>query len=197
MRLGPCTFVSAILLGLAIWQFGNAGYIHTKAILAQYLLQDAWEHTLNGNHKVKPWPWADTWPTARMQVPAHEIDLIVLAGDSGRTLTFGPGYRFGTAEIGDPGNTMISAHRDTHFKFLKDISVGESIYIQLKNGKRKHYRVFSTEIVSEKAAVIPAVNKHSVLTLVTCFPFDAVVPGGPLRYIVVAEEQPAVATLSI
>ena len=183
------TIVTVVMLSLATWQFGQAAYIHAKALLAQYLLRDAWQHTLNGQRQVKPWPWADTWPVARMRVPAHEIDLIVLAGDGGRTLAFGPGYRFGTAEIGAPGNTMISAHRDTHFEFLKDITAGESIYVQLKNGKSKHYRIVSTEIVDENTAVIRTNDQHSSLTLVTCYPFDAVVPGGPLRYIVVAEEQ--------
>ena len=115
------------LLGIASWQFGEAAYIHLKAELAQYLLQQSWQQTLQGDRQVKPWPWADMWPVARIKMPKHNVDLIVLAGDSGRTLAFGPGYRFGTGDLGAAGNAMISAHRDTHFEFLQHVEQGDTL----------------------------------------------------------------------
>ena len=61
--------VTLVLLGL--WQIGSGAWIYVKAQLAQVLLQRAWAGTLAGQRDVKPWPWADTWPVARLVVPEN------------------------------------------------------------------------------------------------------------------------------
>ncbi|MCW5214848.1 class GN sortase, partial [Desulfobulbus sp. US5] len=71
--------------------FGNGLWIHGKALLAQVLLQRAWAQTQVRGESVKPWPWADTWPVARLRTEKYNQDLIVLAGQSGQALAFGPG----------------------------------------------------------------------------------------------------------
>jgi hypothetical protein len=48
--------------------FGQGLYIHAKAMLAQVLLQRAFAESLATGGAVKPWPWADTWPEARIAV---------------------------------------------------------------------------------------------------------------------------------
>ena len=53
-------------------------------------------------------------------------------------------------------------------------------------GQRFHYRVRSTEVVAASEMRLPRLPVEPTLTLVTCWPFDAVEPGGPLRYVVVA-----------
>ena len=70
--------LTLVLLGL--WQTGSGAWIYVKARLAQVLLQRAWADTLAGQRDVKPWPWADTWPVARLVVPSLGIDQIVLEG---------------------------------------------------------------------------------------------------------------------
>lgn len=85
-----------LLLALGGWQMGSAAYLHAKAWLAQVLLAEAWAATLADGTPHKPWPWADTAPVARLQVPALGVDQIVLAGVSGRSLAFGPGHLDGT-----------------------------------------------------------------------------------------------------
>src|SRR5215510_8497445 len=77
-----------LLLVAGMWQLGGGIYIRAKAILAQILVRDAWERTLGGERRVKPWPWADTWPVARLEVPEQRVDLFVLAGANGRTIAF-------------------------------------------------------------------------------------------------------------
>ena len=74
--------------------------IYLKAILAQYLLEAAWRNTQNGAHKLKPWPWADTWPVARLSAKGGDVELLVLEGGSGRTLAFAPGYLSASALAG-------------------------------------------------------------------------------------------------
>ena len=172
-----------------MWQIGSASYIHAKAILAQVLLETAWDKTVHGQQEVKPWPWADTWPISRLDVPGLGIDRIVLAGASGSSLAFGPGHLFGSALPGQQGNTVIAGHRDTHFRFLKDIQPGELIQLQSLTGETIKYEVSETIIVDEKQAEYLANTSENKLTLITCYPFDAIRPGGPLRYIVIAKQQ--------
>jgi len=70
-----------ILLAAALFFLGSAFYIPAKAMLAQQLLQQAWADTLRSHGKInRPWPWADTWPVARLIVPGRHIDQIVLEG---------------------------------------------------------------------------------------------------------------------
>ncbi len=178
-----------VLLLCGMWQIGSASYIHAKAILAQVLLEAAWDRTVHGQQEVKPWPWADTWPISRLDVPGIGIDRIVLAGASGSSLAFGPGHLFGSSLPGQQGNTVIAGHRDTHFRFLKDIQPGELIQLQSLTGQTIQYEVSETIIVDEKQAEYLVSTSDNTLTLITCYPFDAIRPGGPLRYLVIAKQQ--------
>jgi sortase A len=167
--------------------FGQGSYLYAKAQLAQMMLERAWSRTLDGERDVKPWNWADTWPVARISFPRQRVSSIVLAGASGRTMAFGPGHVDGTAMPGERGNCAISAHRDTQFAVLRDVRIGDPIVVEARDGRKVRYRVASTRIVDRSDVSVLAPAPGSVLTLITCYPFDAVVPGGPLRYIVVAE----------
>jgi sortase A len=175
------------LVTLAAWQLGQAAWIHAKARLAQHLLQRAWARTLAGETDVKPWPWADTWPVARLRVPAHGADLIVLDGASGRTLAFGPGHAPGSAPPGAPGTAVVGGHRDTHFRFLERVRAGDEVVLEAPRRPPARFVVRETAVVDARTALIRRDADGPALALVTCYPFDAVVPGGPLRYVVVAE----------
>ena len=115
----PGTWLVSALLCLGFWQFGQGAYIPAKAWLAQELMQRAWVRTGAGEERAGPWPWADTWPVARLTSKERGVDLIVLAGGSGRTLAFGPGHLSASAMPGEVGNAIIGGHRDTHFQFLQ------------------------------------------------------------------------------
>lgn len=183
------------LLGIASWQLSDAAVIKGKAWLAQYLLQDAWQQTLATQRPVKPWPWADHWPVARLQVPTHQQDLIVLAGAAGNSLAFAPGHMTQTALPGEKGLSVISAHRDTHFTFLRKLQPGDEIVVTSVAGVITTYRVDETGIVDSRHFNVNEVSQslvenYSVLMLSTCYPFDAVLPDSPLRYLVMAVERP-------
>jgi sortase A len=169
------------------WLFGQGAYIYAKASLAQHLIHKSWEQTLNTKTPSKPWSWADTWPVARIMVPKYHVDYIVLAGSSGRTLAFGPGHQSSSVFPGGIGNSIISAHRDTHFKFLQRLQPGDEILVQNTRGNLKRFRVTEAQIVNSDRASLSLDYPEPLLTLVTCYPFDATLPGGPLRYVVFAE----------
>lgn len=180
------------LFSTSLWQLASAGWIQSKAIIAQQLLKHSWNKTLvdvNGDNKPlhhKPWPWADTWPVAKLIVPQHDIEQIILAGDSGSSLAFGPGYSLAGAAPNTAGTTLISAHRDTHFQFLKDVKINDTIVLQSRD-KTVSYRVYDLQIVDSKEHVIQDDLENRTLVLVTCFPFDAISTGGSSRYLVFAE----------
>lgn len=182
----PGTLVVSALLCLGFWQFGQGAYIPAKAWLAQELMQRAWERTGAGAERAVPWPWADTWPVARLTSKERGVDLIVLAGGSGRTLAFGPGHLSASAMPGEIGNAIIGGHRDTHFKFLEHVVVGEFLGMETAQGQRHLYEVIGVDIVDSRRGALVLDTSAAMLTLVTCYPFDALEAGGPLRYVVTA-----------
>jgi sortase A len=182
--------IAALAIGLVAvgtWQTGQGIWIYAKARLAQCLLQRAWERTENGETQVKPWPWADTWPLVKLQVPQYDIDLIVLAGANGRTLAFGPAHVSSSATPGSPGMAIVTGHRDTHFQFLRLLKLGDVILVKRPGAGQYRYRVIARERVDGRTANIVATWDETALVLITCYPFDAIIPGGPLRYVVTAE----------
>jgi sortase A len=176
-------FITPLLLALAgLILFGQGAYIHAKAALAQVLLQRAFANTLATGHEAKPWSWADTWPVARIEVKRIHASAIVLAGSSGQALAFGPGHVELTAEAGERGVAVYSAHRDTHFRFLRDIVIGDEIDIVRGDGRTFRYRADNTSIVRFDASGIDALTDGYELVLSTCWAFDSLT-SGPDRYL--------------
>lgn len=168
------------LAGLTL--FGQGAYIHAKALLAQVLLQRAFNETIATGRDTKPWSWADTWPVARIEVKRIGASAIVLAGSSGQALAFGPGHVERTANAGERGVAVYSAHRDTHFRFLKDVQIGDEIDVTRRDGRTFRYRADAQSVVRfDQFGIDPSGNEYE-LVLSTCWPFDAVTPG-PDRYL--------------
>lgn len=182
----PGHLLVACLLCFGFWQLGQGAYIPAKAWLAQGLMQRAWIRTGGGESRATPWPWADTWPVARITARSGDVDLIVLAGGSGRTLAFGPGHVSASAMPGEIGNAVIAGHRDTHFRFLRNIEAGELLKIESGSGQTHLYEVIETDIVDSRKGSLLLDTDAAILSLVTCYPFDTRESGGPLRYVVTA-----------
>lgn len=185
-RRWPLAAAVLVLLALAAWQLGGAAWIHAKATLAQHLISSAWEGTKKDGAR-RPWPWADTRPVARLTVPSRGISLYVLAGTSGRSLAFGPGHVDGTALPGSSGNSVIVAHRDTHFAFLRNLREDEEITVEDTRGRLTRYRVREVAVVDKSQTRLLDPADSPQLTLITCWPFDAVQPGTAQRYVVIAD----------
>lgn len=205
--------MAVALIASSVLFLGKGAWIIGKAHLAQALLAQAWEDTradgaMAGGTGVKPWPWADTWPVARLTVARLGVDEIVLAGGSGEAMAFGPtmvedGRQRGawggpvqavlagggstTGSTGDPskdGNVVLAGHRDTHFRFLRNLEAGDEIALESAGGGTLLYRVEGSEVVDYRDRRPLRPTSEPTLTLVTCYPFDAVAPGGPLRFVV-------------
>jgi sortase A len=113
----------------------------------------------------------------------------VLSGSSGRTLAFGPGHEQGTPVPGARGNSVIGGHRDTHLAFLEKITLGDLIRVQRADGVHVHYRVTQLDVLDKRDTWVARNDGENRLTLITCWPFDALRAGGDERYVVIAEPQ--------
>jgi len=179
--------VVACLLCFGFWKFGQGAYIPAKAWVAQVLMQRAWGRTESDNDQEKPWPWADTFPIARLSAKGGDIDLIILEGGSGRTLAFAPGHLSASVMPGETGNTIIAGHRDTHFQFLQYMQKGESILMETTEGRKHLYQVTGIDVVDSRRGSLVLDTESPMLSLVTCYPFAAMEAGGPMRYVVTAK----------
>ena len=167
-------FFSMLSLASALW-------IPAKAELAQWLIERSWQQAQEGNENARPWPWADTRAVGVLSVPGLGIRQIILEGNSGRNLAFGPVLLDGEAGH----DLVISGHRDTHFRFLQDLAAGDRLTVQTKE-RTQDYEVIAAEIVDSRTSELVIEPATSRISLVTCYPFDAPLAGGPLRWVVTA-----------
>ena len=122
---------------------------------------------------------------AKLKIPRLDAELYVVEGDGYKELRRGPGHLAGTALPGEDGNCVIAGHRDTHFRVLKDIQVGDDIILQTSTGQYL-YRVKRTHIVSPDNTSALAPTPTAELNLITCYPFYYV-GSAPKRFIVEAQ----------
>lgn len=188
-RRGWASLVALALLLAGATLFGQGAYMSAKAELSQILLARAWARAQDGEQAPTPWPWADTWPVARLSVPALGENTIVLAEAGGEALAFAPAHLNISPAPGSPGTSIIAAHRDTHFAFLRDVQPGHEVIVEHADGARSVFRITHTQIVhAERSGIVPE-GGPARLALVTCWPFGAITPG-PERYVVWAEAIP-------
>jgi sortase A len=177
---GLLTLSLVALLGLAGW----ASWLDGKAWLAQHLIAHAWQTTLEQGTPQRPWPWADTWPVARLTTPAGTT-LYVLESTSGEALAFGPGRLAGG--IGSDQALTLAGHRDTHFAFLETLNTGDPLTVQFTDGSQHQFQVTAQQVINSQQHPLHIPFDDQQLLLITCYPFDAITPGGPLRYVVTAQ----------
>ena len=175
--------LAAVSLTAAVFLF-DALWIPVKAELAQHLLERSWLRTLAGETDAKPWPWADTRAVAILEVPRLGLREIVLEGSSGRNLAFGPTL-VNTTQLDESADRILSGHRDTHFRFLKELKTGDLLRLRTTTQTRD-YRVRWQEAVDSRQQQLVIDDSIDRLTLLTCYPFDAPTAGGPLRWVVTA-----------
>lgn len=183
------TIVLAIIALIALaglMLIGKGFYMKVKAEVSQVLLKRSFEAQLRGNADGKPWPWADFRTAAEIIAPRLNHSAIVLEGASGEALAFGPAWLTTTPRPGDEGTAVIAAHRDTHFRWLKDVTPGDLLVLTRKDGRRFLFRAGEGRVARWDESGINASASGHHLALATCWPFDAV-EQGPMRYIVSAE----------
>jgi sortase A len=118
----------------------------------------------------------------RLVIPKIDMDAIVIEGASRRELSEGPGHMKQTAQPGETGNSVITAHRDTFFRHIYELNKGDHIQVR-RSGRTFTYAVTGKRIVKpEDVSVIKPTNDPQ-LTLITCYPTYYIGPA-PERLVV-------------
>ena len=120
----------------------------------------------------------------RLSFPRHASAFTVVEGTTEAALRRGPGHLEGSPLPGTSGNSVIAGHRDTHFRVLKDVLVGDEIRVDLSD-RSFFYRIVDIRVVSPKDTYVLRSQPGRVLTLITCYPFRYI-GSAPERYIVQA-----------
>ena len=185
-----------LILLLALILLLGGGYfglkvlkIELKARVAQVLLQYAWHKTIKTGEDQRPWRSFDGVPVLRLMIPRHGVDQIVLAGTSGQALAFGPAFHEESKLPGKGGTTVLSSHRDSHGVYIRQLKIGDMIKLQDRFQQWHSYTIEDFSILNVKTDTISATNATEVLLIITCYPFDALTSGTPLRYVVTASRN--------
>jgi sortase A len=185
LRGTTCWILLALLCMFGVTRIAVGASIPLKAAIAQVLLEHAFDRSLTTGRPQKPWPWADMAPVARVRVPRLGVDRIVLNSGSGQAMAFGPTLLPGGAKLGEPGVSVIAAHRDTHFRFLRLLKIGDVIEVERIDRGWSRYRITRSQVVRSDQFAVAEGSAVNELALSTCYPFDAI-RHGPLRYVVQA-----------
>jgi sortase A len=183
MKVKNITAIVGLCIGIAF--IANASYIQIKAHVAQVLIANAFNKQKLTAEPQQPWPWADTTILAKLSIGEHTE--YVLSHASMRNLAFGPSHVSQTVLPGRHGNSVIVGHRDTHFAHLQHVKKGE--IIQIDDGKRIiRYKVSELAVIDKNEVAVMNNINESVLTLITCYPFNDLTKNPDLRYVVRAIE---------
>lgn len=160
-------------------------YFYSKGILAQVLLKRAWRSTLNLGESQLAWGWADSHPVGRLRIPSINLDAVVLSDTHNEALAFGPGHWRESCLPGESGLIAVAGHRDSFFRHLSKIKLGDSIDLESSKGNQVFIarRFMITE--PDKYRFLFQISDTQI-ALITCYPFEYTGPA-PLRYIVFGE----------
>jgi len=124
-------------------------------------------------------------PVAKLSIDRLDSEWVVLEGADRDELKRGPGHLIDTAMPGSRGNCVIAGHRDTQFRILRNVKIGEEISVET-GGRTYRYRVIDRQVVAPTDTRSLDPTEKPTLTLVTCYPFYYVGPA-PKRFVIRAE----------
>jgi len=129
---------------------------------------------------------------ARIFIPKIKLDAVVVEGTSRKQLLAGPGHMENTAQPGDVGNAVITAHRDTFFRHIYELNKGDLVELQ-RDGNTFRYEVTGKRVVDPSDTSVLRASSERQLTLITCYPTYFIGPA-PERLVVfgrLLDETPA------
>jgi sortase A len=121
-----------------------------------------------------PTPTAAPGHPVRIQIPAIGVDAPVVLGDGDEQLKKGVGHHIGSANPGEPGNLVLTAHNDVFgeiFRDLDQLKPGDTVIVYT-NGQRIYtYLVTGTEVVGPLDVEVLAPTEQPIVTLISCYPY--------------------------
>jgi sortase A len=176
LAIGATLAVWAAVAWLEIWHFQRRPVPEARGAIA-----DAARPFEGPGHEVSsPGSWL-----ARLDAPSVRLSTTVLEGSDDGTLRRAAGHIEDTAFPGQVGNVGIAGHRDTVFRPIRNIHVGDPLLLTTTD-RVFRYRISSTMVVNPTDVQVLDPTERPTLTLVTCYPFTFV-GHAPQRFIVRAE----------
>lgn len=160
-----------VMIIVACFLIAKPSYLFAKSIAAQLLLNHAWQQSQQLGEKYLPWQWSDSYPVAKLTDARSHKSWVVLSGMTGRAMAFAPSWLEDSAMPNEYGNTVISAHNDSHFSVLENIKMGDRFLLEDQHGVILNYRVIAINIVEEGDASPYQFQDETMITLITCYPF--------------------------
>lgn len=124
-------------------------------------------------------------PLGRIEIGEIGLAAMILEGTDDGTLQRAVGHIRGTPLPGQDGNIAIAGHRDSFFRELRNIHLGDEITLTTLSGS-KRYLVKSTKVVNPEQTEVLNDEGDNRLTLITCYPFNFI-GSAPQRFIVSAQ----------
>ena len=172
-----------VLLAAGLFGLAYAGYVIADAHAYQAIEQSKFEGV--SPREQRP-PVIEGSAIGEIEVPRLGLKAIFVQGDSPRVLRRAVGHISGTALPGELGNIVLTGHRDSFFRPLRNIRQGDAITLKTPDGDFQ-YQVESTAVVLPNDIQVLQPSSEQTLTLITCFPFYYVGPA-PNRFIVRARQ---------
>ena len=122
---------------------------------------------------------------ARLSIQRLDSRWAVVEGADKTELQRAPGHLIDSALPGASGNCVIAGHRDTQFRVLRNVEIGEDISVEA-GGRTYIYRVTDRRVVAPTDTRSLDPTPTPTLTLVTCYPFYYIGPA-PKRFVIRAE----------
>jgi sortase A len=172
-----------VLLAAGVFGLGYAGYVVADAHTYQAIEQSKFEDVRANEDRH---PVVDGSAIGEMEIPRLALKVIFVQSDSPRILRRGVGHIAETALPGEEGNVVLTGHRDSFFRPLRNIRQGDAITLKTLDGDFQ-YQVESTAVVPPNDIQVLQPSSERTLTLITCFPFYYVGPA-PNRFVVRARQ---------
>ncbi|HET9838560.1 MAG TPA: class D sortase [Candidatus Angelobacter sp.] len=174
--------VSLLLILVGVALLGYVASEYWGMYRSQQQLEAEWERqaaaaTTPGQAVIPP-----EQMLTRVVVPKIGLDAIVVEGASRKELSEGPGHMKETAMPGQPGNAVITAHRDTFFRHIYELVKGDRIQVR-RSGRVFTYEVTGKKIVMPDDISVIRQTPDPQLTLITCYPVYYIGPA-PKRLVV-------------
>lgn len=152
----------------------HASWLPAKGWLSQQLISYSWHQTIHLKQKIKPWPWADTYPIAELSFMRLGKNIVVLNGGDPTTLAFSAGAIAPFNQVTSSQPFVVAGHKDSHFSFLNEVLMNDIISLADKHGRSQLYQVEAIDIVDASTGELPVLADNSQLILITCYPFAGI-----------------------
>ena len=184
--------ISLIVIGIVIisfagWELTKQTFLLTKTMATNYKpdMPQRKFTVKNKDEKMQIHRFASGEVMGEVIIPSISLKYPLIHGTLEEHLAKGIGHYAGSVYPGEGGNVIISGHRDTVFRNLGDVKIGDSITINTSYGSYT-YKASSTRIVDKDDRTVIVPSNKEMLTITTCYPFSYI-GSAPKRYIVIAQ----------